>query len=72
MPLLALQEPEEGGDAAEMTEQLRPVEQWLRAVESEMKMSLRASTAAALEHRETQARSEWLFGWPAQIVLALD
>lgn len=55
-----------------MTKQLRPVEQWLRAVESEMRMSLRASTAAALEHQETQVRSEWLFGWPAQIVLALD
>jgi hypothetical protein len=53
-------------------ERLRPVEAWLQDVESEMRGSLRQQAEKAKAAVASQERREWLFGWPAQIVLALD
>jgi len=70
--LHAMVEPGEGAVSQEPVEQLRPVEGWLRDVEAGMRDSLRSQVLSAQAVSLTQDRKEWLFGWPAQVVLALD
>lgn len=51
---------------------VRRIEGWLRDTEAEMRTSLREQFEEANEEQETRKRSDWLFAWPAQLVLALE
>lgn len=56
----------------EKQEQLRAVEVWLKDVEAEMRGSLRDHVDRAEAASCKTHRAEWLFYWPAQVVLALE
>ena len=74
VPLMGIPELAEGESQTKdaQTERLRPVEAWLQQVEAGMRGSLRVHVEEARDAASSQERREWLFGWSAQIVLALD
>jgi dynein heavy chain len=63
---------EEGTEKPGERFRVRRIEEWLVDVESEMRSSLRDQLRRAQLESNDCKRSEWLFKWPAQLVLSLD
>jgi dynein heavy chain len=49
----------------------RNVEEWLKEVEKAMKLSLKDYYLNALEAYSPEKKMDWLFQWPAQIIMAI-
>ena len=64
---VATEEADEEGALA-----VRRIEGWLRDTEAEMRASLRGQFEEAGKEQDTRKRGEWLFAWPAQLILALE